>query len=131
MSTTLSILSIFLLSLTVPTLCQTSDCKTNYFCTEDFCSSECGPKDCFVPGGEECQGILLPLYDNGNDFCSCCPWRCVQYLGQGEICSPKPTTPYPTEMCGEQLSKSFYLNFTEEATWSDYGKFGKSANMSG
>ena len=94
-----------LLTIQASTVCsQEVDCKTTYLCTDAFCGSQCGPKDCFIPV-EECEGILLQLYENPNDFCSCCPHRCVTYLKEDELCSNSVDKPYPDTVCGPRLSK--------------------------
>ena len=80
-------------------------CDDNFLCTDFFCMCQVAPKDCHIPDGEECNGVLLPLYDNTADFCSCCPWRCVEYLSKGDHCSVIETSPYPQSICGPQLSK--------------------------
>ena len=37
--------------------------QESFLCDEDFCGGPCAPK-CLPPDGEECNGILVQLYDD-------------------------------------------------------------------
>ena len=83
-----------------------SDCKDNYLCNSEFCTKECelSPNCGDEPIDEDCEdGILMQLYDNSKDFCSCCPPKCIKYKKEDDDCEPSVSDRVPTEMCGPKL----------------------------
>ena len=65
-------------------------------------------QDCDEPDGKECNGIHLNLYEKSEDFCSCCPRKCIEYLKENEVCSESVIS-VPDKMCGPHLGISQFI----------------------
>ena len=65
-------------------------------------------QDCDEPDGKECNGMHLNLYEKSEDFCSCCPRKCIEYLKENEVCSESVIS-VPDKMCGPHLGISQFI----------------------
>ena len=50
----------------------------------------------------------LNLYEKSEDFCSCCPRKCIEYLKENEVCSESVIS-VPDKMCGPHLGISQFI----------------------
>ena len=85
---------------------------SSFLCDDTVCKSTCAPLGCLAPDAKECEGVMLPLYTNPNDFCSCCldSKKCITYLKEGDACELESTLLNPKKMCGPRLSKGTFIN---------------------
>ena len=84
------------------------DCKTNFLCTTNFCTSgACSIAPlCSGQQEKECKdGELMRLFEDPDDFCECCPKKCVKYIEEGATCQRDISRNPPDSFCGPQLGK--------------------------
>lgn len=85
---------------------QGPTCQDNFLCSKDFCTPGVCPiaPGCSRDEEEECEGgELMRIFGDSDDYCDCCPKRCLGHLKEGDQCDVTFSGNVPDSLCGPGL----------------------------